>query len=197
MRIPSSFSAGQTLLHARLTLLSNAGIDITMEQSQVMILLMDSPSITSTVTQSITATTVMPTLTRTVDPVVTTLLNPATAYTIAISATLLTGVVCLFIALATFGCGKFCCRKNHESFDTHNEGLPERPGHYNIINKPYNLTSVATTHVISDGGFANRHRADSQRRPPPLPPASRPLPLLPHESEVHVNRHNDESEETI
>lgn len=71
----------------------------------------------------------------------------------------------------------------------------ESSGHY-VIRRPYNLPGFHANYgnMPNNNYFGNRVRADSQRRPPPLPPlATCPLPLVPNE--IHFNKHKDDDDD--
>lgn len=125
--------------------------------------------------------------TPTVIPLHEVLLNPALAYVIGGSSTILTGVICCYIIVGSFCCGRYCCQKKRHSLDTSGgEELHDRPGHYTVTSSPYKLANEST-----DIGTDQRARANSKRRPPPLPPSSRPLPPLPSQAEVYQNYHSE------
>ena len=111
------------------------------------------------------------------------ILNPVLAYVIGASCTILTAVLCSYVIVASFCFGRFCCRKKRYSLDASEELEQRRPGHYTMTSTTSRLTNTTSRAGINE----QRMRADSSRRPPPLPPSSRPLPALPSEAEVYEN----------
>ena len=186
----------QTVL-GKLTILSSGGLDISLEYSQVTIIYEISPTPSSTLIMSTTASiffsSISTTPTQTVSNIITTLLKPTTAYVIGISGTLLTGVLCSYALVACFCCGRHCRKKKRHNLNENNGRVLESSGHY-VIRRPYNLPAFRANYGNMPNNFGNRVRADSQRRPPPLPPlATCPFPLVPNE--IHFNKHKDDDDD--
>ena len=182
----------------KLLILSNSGLDVSLRQSQVIIVYdsipMPSNTLMSTAIVMFSSNSVIITPTQTVSDFTNTLLNPTTAYVIGISGVLLSLVLCSYILVASFCCGRHCKKKKKHNLNENSGRLQESSGHY-VVRRPYNLTAFHANYGNMNH-FGNRVRADSQRRPPPLPPiVTRPLPHLPNE--IHTNRHNDEEDNEV
>ncbi|XP_019859534.1 PREDICTED: uncharacterized protein LOC109587749 [Amphimedon queenslandica] len=187
--------SNQRNMTGKLIILFNSGLDVSLKHSQVIIVYdsmpMPSNALMSTLSSMLSSSSVIITPTQTVSDFMNTLLNPTTAYVIGISGVLLTLVLCSYILVASFCCGRHCKKKKKHNLNESSSRLQESSGHY-VVRRPYNLTAFHPNYD-NINHFGNRVRADSQRRPPPLPPnVARPLPLL--SNEIHTNKHNDEDE---